>query len=40
MVNVIKTNRQIALPAALSILMLLFCACVPQAEADKWGVER
>lgn len=30
MINVTKINRQIVLPAAVSILMLLFCACVPQ----------
>ena len=37
MINVIKTNRQIALPAALSILMLLFCACVPQGQRPTNG---
>ncbi len=37
MINVIKTNRQIALPVALSILMLLFCACVPQGQRPTNG---
>lgn len=30
MINVTKRKRQIAFPAAALILMLLFCACVPQ----------
>lgn len=37
MINVTKRDRQIAFPAVVSILMLLFCACVPQGQMPTSG---